>query len=301
MVLINMMNLAVCAAVLRRTRSPTPDPDFAYRRWMRVMGALFTAVGAYRSVFVCKYISQAAWFDSAANSALLIRGFALFAEVSFSGQIALAMLRVNRDLDLVPKGAASGFARLFIGRAPYVLWGAIVLAQVFATGGVITKSELSFAIEETLWSVGFVTALPLAILQYRRASSHEEGSGRLRLIRSFTRINLFWCAVYCLWGVCINLPLVVWPAALEQLRTGMPPIQHGLGAIWKAFFVVHESKAWGDWGLGFLFWHSSYFSLCVWISISMMRAPRALARVPVPPFPGSARPSVDDPHDGREA
>lgn len=274
MVAVNVMNLAWCALILLKTRITTPDPDSAYRRWMRVMGVLFTLVAAYRSVFVCKYSTQAAWFDSVANSSLLIRSFALLAEVSFSGQIALAMMRASRDLALVPRGTT---ARLYIERAPYVLWGSIILAQVFATTGVITKSELSFAIEETLWSVGFTAVLPLAILQYRRVSPLEDGAGRLRLLRSFTRINLFWCVVYCLWGVCINLPLVVWPAAIEQLRTGLPPVQTGLGAVRNAFFVVHATQAWKDWGFGFLFWHSSYFSLCIWISLSMMRAPRALA------------------------
>jgi hypothetical protein len=30
----------------------------------------------------------------------------------------------------------------------------------------------------------------------------------------------------------------------------------------------------GDWGWGFLLWHSAYFSICVWISLYLMQAPR---------------------------
>ena len=93
-------------------------------------------------------------------------------------------------------------------------------------------------------------------------------------IRRFTLLNVLWCAVYGAWSVCLNLP-TVWAAALHQIRTGIPEIRHGLSAVRDALLVVHESKAWGDWGFGFVFWHSSYFSVCVWLSLFLMTAPRA--------------------------
>ena len=59
------------------------------------------------------------------------------------------------------------------------------------------------------------------------------------------------------------------------VTTAVPVTQAGLAAVWDAFFIVNESKEFGDWGFGFLFWHSSYFSICVWLAIFLMRAPRA--------------------------
>jgi hypothetical protein len=270
MVLINAVNLMLCVRVFLRTAGSVDDPDWTYRKWMRIMGVAFTIVGAYRSVFVSRYSTQMAWFDTLANSSLLIRGFALFAEVSFSGQFVLALIHANRELAIEP---ATPIARRFAHRAPYVLWGCIILAQVFATTGVITKSELSFAIEETLWSIGFLTVLPLAVLQLRRTSATRD-SGRSDPIRRFALLTVLWCAVYCTWGICLNLP-TAWGAALHQIRTGIPEIRHGLSAVRDALLVVHESKAWSDWGFGFLFWHSSYFSVCVWLSLFLMSAPRA--------------------------
>jgi hypothetical protein len=79
--------------------------------------------------------------------------------------------------------------------------------------------------------------------------------------------------VYCLWGVAVNVP-TVWREAFTQLQTGVPPVRLGADAFHDAFFVVHASHAWGDWGGGFLFWHSSYFSICVWIALVLMQAPR---------------------------
>ncbi len=270
MVAINAVNVVLCVRLVLRTAGSADDPDWRYRKWMRIMGITFTLVGAYRAVFVSRYATQMAWFDTLANSSLLIRAFALFAEVSFSGQFALALIQANRDLAMEPSAPV---ARLFARRAPHVLWGCIILAQVFATTGVITKSELAFAIEETLWFIGFLTALPLAIAQLRRASAMRD-SARFASIRRFAVLNVLWCAVYCAWSLCLDVP-TVWAAAVRQIRTGVPEIRLGLGAVRDALLVVHESKAWDDWGFGFLFWHSSYFSVCVWLSLFLMTAPRA--------------------------
>jgi hypothetical protein len=276
MVLINALNLIVCARVFMRTRASAGDPDARYRGRMRVMGVIFTLVAAYRSVFVCMYYSRMGWFDSLANGPLLIRLLALFAEVSFAGQFALSMIRVNRDLAMSPAEGGSTLSRFFIQRAPYCLWTCICLAQICATTGVITRSLFALAVEETLWSIGFLSVLPLAFMQWRRASAVQDRSGRFALVRIFTRVNLLWCAVYCTYGVIFALPLSIWPSAVAQMRTGLPPLELGLSAVKGAFKVLHASQAWGDWGFGFLFWHSSYFSICVWISIFMMNAPRRL-------------------------
>src|SRR5262249_2927961 len=102
MVLINAVNLMLCVRVFLRTAGSGDEPDWKYRKWMRIMGVTFTIVGAYRSVFVSRYATQMAWFDTLANSSLLIRGLALFAEVSFSGLFALALIHANRDLSVEP-------------------------------------------------------------------------------------------------------------------------------------------------------------------------------------------------------
>jgi hypothetical protein len=60
------------------------------------------------------------------------------------------------------------------------------------------------------------------------------------------------------------------------MQTGLPAIKTGVSAIGDAFWIVHESKAYSDWGFGFLLWHSAYFSICVWIAIFLMQAPRML-------------------------
>ena len=135
---------------------------------MRFMGLAFILVAMYRSVFVSRYLYQYGWFDTIANSSLIIRSLAWVAELSFAGLIAFAMLRFNKDMRKNNHGNSVLLSQ-YERHAPWALITCIFLAQFFATGGLITKSRLLFAIEETLWGVGFFSVLPLAIIQFSQS------------------------------------------------------------------------------------------------------------------------------------
>ena len=276
MVIINIVNLIVCALVFRKSMFPKDGADSSYRKRMRTMGLIFTIVGVYRAVFVSRYLSQMAWFDSIFNSSLLIRIFAIAAELSFSGLIAFALLQVNKDLPSLENAKSNKFMSFLKTKSPYFLMACIFIAQFFATSGLILKSNTLFAIEETLWSLGFLAILPLAIIQVRHVYSvkDKEAIKSLKMLRQSSVLITAWCVIYCSYGLLYHLPLESWPAAFNQIETGLPAIKTGLSSIVDALTIVNESKAYSDWGFGFLFWHSAYFSVCVWISIFLMRAPR---------------------------
>ncbi len=277
-VMINIVNLMICVLVYRRSLNPKDGSDSAYRKRMRIMGVIFTLVAAYRAIFVSRYISQLAWFDSVANSSLLIRLFAVAAELSFSGLIAFALLRVSYDFLAANAVNAKKLKSFMTTKSPYILMGCIFSAQFFATSGLITKNKTLFAIEETLWTVGFLAVLPLAILQLRRvyAIKDEETVERLQMLRKSTVLIAAWCVFYCCYGLFYHLPFETWAGALDQIETGLPMIKTGASAITDAFMIVNELKEYIDWGFGFLLWHSAYFSICVWISIFLMQAPRIM-------------------------
>jgi len=124
--------------------------------------------------------------------------------------------------------------------------------------------------------MGFLSILPLAIIQVRRiyAIRDENMKKGTQLLRKSTVIIAAWCVIYCCYGLFYHLPLESWAGAIDQIKTGIPEIKTGAKAIMDAFFIVHETKAYSDWGFGFLLWHSAYFSICAWISIFLMQAPR---------------------------
>ena len=276
MVLVNSCNLVLCALLYRRSLNAV-DGHTAYMRAMRLMGLVFALVAVYRAVFVSRYLTQMAWFDTLANSSLIIRSFAVFAELSFSGLVAFAMLRFNRDLSFRPAWRY-GLLESFLRLSPYILILCIFSAQFFATTGLITKSRLAFATEETLWFVGFLAITPLAILQFRHVRKQQRTS-ELSMLRSFAFVNLGWCVIYCTYGAVFHLPFEYWGAAFEQLRTGVPAIKTGWSAVSDALLIINPSVKYGDWGFAFLLWHSAYFSICVWLALFLMRGPRLLQPV----------------------
>ena len=281
MVAVNIINVIVCLTIFRRTtRSAGGFSNITdqYQKHMLIMGLIFTMVGAYRAVFVSRYLYQFAWFDVLANSSLLIRFFAIFAELSFAGLFAYAMLRFSKDL--ASNNHTNPALNFIESRSPYLLFFCIFTAQFFATIATINKNNTLFAIEETLWTAGFLLILPLAFIQLRRALSikAEAEKKRIKMLLTSSKVIFAWCIGYCSYGVFFHLPMDFFSDTANStmaVTTTVPVAQAGLAAVWDAFFIVNESKEFGDWGFGFLFWHSSYFSICVWLAIFLMRAPRA--------------------------
>ena len=148
----------------------------------------------------------------------------------------------------------------------------IFLAQFFAYGGLIFKSRLSFAIEETLWSAGFFAILPLAIMQAKRVWRDKQTAG-LQALRLSATVIALWCVVYCSYGVVFHLPFEYWATAIEQLSSNEPAMKFGWSAVGDALMIVNPTQQYSDWGFGFLFWHTAYFTVCVWIALLLMRAP----------------------------
>lgn len=284
-VFINVINVCICIKFLFCTKYETYGKETRYVNTMRLMGVIFTAVAAYRSVFVSCYFTQMTWFDNLANSPLLIRNFAFFAENSLAGLFALAMLHANKDLGIKVKPNDFWLIKLFTTKSPYFFWSCIFIAQFFAYGGLLTKYDILFAIEESLWSLAFLAISPLAFLQLKKVAEVRirDPKKNWSLLSAFTKINMLWCVVYCSYGVFFHLPLEVWPTAFDQMYSGLPLIKPlNLAAFKDAFFILHESKTWNDWGFGFIFWHSSYFTVTVWIALFLMRAPRILNKREIP-------------------
>ncbi|MHA1200378.1 MAG: hypothetical protein ACTSQF_13730, partial [Candidatus Heimdallarchaeaceae archaeon] len=268
MVAINIVSLIVCVIVFRKSLIPNDGKDAKYRVGMRIMGVIFTVVGAYRAVFVTRYGPQQAWFDSLANSTLLVRSLATLAELSFSGLIALAMLRFNTYVPPKEEALANKFKAFYITKSPFILPICLFLANIFATSSVITKFVLLGAIEETLWSIGFLSILPLAIIQVRRVFliKNKEEKERLRTLKISAIIIAAWCVIYVCYGLIFHLP-GMWEYVIDLFQSGLPAIKTGWSAIVDSFMIVNVSRLAADWSSGFLIWHSAYFSICVWISL----------------------------------
>lgn len=291
LVALNVIQLIICIFLFLRSRKSRNPVDARYLQMMRTMGVVFVAVALYRSVFVSSYLEQLAWFNSVLNSSLLIRCLAIFAELSFAGLIANSLLRMNEEIPALidTRNKLTVFLQT---RTPIILVVCIFIANIFATSATITKIDLLFALEETFWGIGFLSIIPMLIISLRKLSAYRN-TPKGETVRQF-RIALILITVfsigYALFEFGFNLPVVYWPQAIAQLQmpNPEPAFRFGVQAIRDAFLIVHETRdlqAWG--GMGFVVWHTGYFSICVWIVLFLMTGPRSLKAVNAATQPGA--------------
>ncbi|MHA1405897.1 MAG: hypothetical protein ACTSSG_00760 [Candidatus Heimdallarchaeaceae archaeon] len=253
--IINVAGLVYCAFVFFRSLEPRDGKDPKYRKWMRIMGVIVTVVSAYRAILVWKI-------------PYTFRIPNTFAEVAFAGLFAWAMIRFNKYLPATDGARAKKFMS-FLTNTPYFLFGCIVLAQPIDTLGAMSGFALTSVLVETLWGLGFLSVLPLAIVQLFRAFSikDKEEAERLRILRYSAIIIVTWCVVYVMYRWIFTLPYM-WQDAIVEIQTGLPPL--GIDINWMRIRTPESFSFFG------LIWFSSYFSILTWISIFLMQAPRPM-------------------------
>lgn len=278
-VVIGAINLGLGVYLFLQSRKVIDEKNSTYVKRMRIAGIVFLSVAMYRAVFVSRYLTQLAWFDTILNSTLLIRTFAMSAEIAFAYLISRALLQVNKDI--LNERFDNKIKEFFRTKAPHIFFYLLVIAQPFAYGGTINKIRILFAIEETFWGLAFVVVTPLIIMQLKKVFSIKDPQKMIELkqIKYFVIVVAIFCIGYGSYSVFYHLPIEYWPAALEQLQmaTPVPEFRYGFDAIKDAFLIVNLNHVYEDWGgLGFVIWHTGYFTLCGWMSLLFMTAPRKL-------------------------
>lgn len=275
-VIISAVNLLIGLYIFNKSRVSKKGNLASYHRRMRIAGLIFVGVAFYRSIFVSNYLLQLAWFDTILNSTLLIRFFATFAELAFAYLIMSAMLQLNRQIPHT-KEIKNKFQNFLVNKSPVLFFIFLATAQIFAYGGAITKVHLLFAIEETLWGLAFLAITPLSIIQFIRINNCTDYSKKeLGQFKIFALIIMVWCIGYGGYSLFYHLPIEYWPAAINQLQVGNPDpaFRWGFDAVKDTLFVVNDTRDYSTWGgMGFVIWHSGYFTLCGWMSLFFMKGP----------------------------
>ena len=282
LVAISLINLSVGGFIWYKSAKAGVLKD-TYRLRMLILGTIFVLIGSYRTVFVSSYLDQLAWFDTVLNSSLFIRCIATISELSYASIIALTLRQVSIQVPVMngPQASTNKYVGNYEKLAPYIFVSCLFIAQFFATSATITKIHVLFAIEETLWGLAFLAILPLTIILCVRVFSFKEKE-MVKSMFMFRAIMVFlaaFCVGYCIYSLAYHLPVEYWPFAIEQMNMDnpVPAIRHGWQAIVDAFTIVnvtHDYDTWG--GIGFMIWHTGYFSICVWMTLFMMCGPRKL-------------------------
>ena len=87
---------------------------------------------------------------------------------------------------------------------------------------------------------------------------------------------MVFCIGYGSYSLLYHLPIEYWPSAINQLQVENPEpaFRWGFDAIKDTLVTVNVTRDYATWGgIGFVIWHSGYFTLCGWMVLFFMTGP----------------------------
>jgi hypothetical protein len=231
-------------------------------RLQMLLSAGYVLGCAYRSAFPVYDVGRLVLVDSWLSSVVVGRSVATVAELCFAAQWALlmhAIAQANRH-----RGG------LWVARCVLPM---IVVAELCSWHAVLTTSNLGHVFEESLWGLCAATLVISLLLVWPRC----QGSLRPALAAA-SSIGVG----YVIYMFQVDVPMY-WARWLAEVEQGQAPLTlaQGLMDASVRWTVTHR---WADWQAEVV-WMSMYFSVAVWLSISLIHVPGRLTRGEATPTP----------------
>jgi hypothetical protein len=250
---LNLIAWAAAAVWLLR-QHPAGDAAAASRRWQLWLSFGYVLGCGWRCLLPVYDVPRLVLVDSWFSSVLIGRSVASVAELCFAAQWALLLREMSRH-------AGSGFGAA-VSRAVLPL---IVVAECCSWTAVLTTSNLGHVIEESLW--GLCAALLVASLVH---VGPRVSAAQRRMLWLFGTAG----TLYVIYMFGVDVPMY-WQRWLADEALGREYLSLLQGAIdVSSRWVV--SHRWDDWKSEVV-WMSLYFSVAVWLSISLVRITPAAA------------------------
>jgi hypothetical protein len=244
---LNIAAWTLSAVMLSRRRQGMSEDSYVACRRQVVLAAVYVFGCAFRSVLPVFDIPRLCLFDTWLSSAFVGRSVATLAELCFVAQWALLL----RDAALLTKSR-------FLKVVSHLILPLIAVAEVCSWYSVLTTSNVGHIIEESLWGLSAtLVAISLAAFEPRCPKSW-----RPALIAAVTLGS-----AYAAYMFLVDVPMY-WSRWMADLASGRSylTIAQGAADMFERRVVSHR---WEDWR-GEMLWMSLYFSVAVWISISLI-------------------------------
>jgi hypothetical protein len=257
----NVLVWGFSSAAFMRMKERSPGHYSA--RWPHVvLSAIYVAGCAFRSWLPRADVQRIVLYDSFLSSVLVGRSVATIAELAFVAQWALMLRELgNAEEDR------------FVLKVSQIVVPVIVVAETCSWYAVLTTSYLGNALEQSLWTfTAGLMAVALFVL-WRRA----QGAQRL-----FLGGAIVVCAGFVAFMCSVDVPMYLarWRADELSGRTYFSLTQ-GLQDVSQRWVVTHSYQDWRE----EIAWMTLYFSLAVWVSLSLVHAPRHPKLVMAAPKP----------------
>jgi hypothetical protein len=246
----NVTAWGLSAFALRHGKTSLPAHLYQARRLQLLLSAGYVAGCAFRCAFPVFDVPRLCLTDSWLSSVLVGRSVATCAELCFVAQWAVLLREAAR-------ATGSILARV----ASRTVLPLIIVAETCSWYSVLTTANIGHVAEESLWGISATLLLAgIAVTRSRCASNRRP-------------LLLLWCAAaaaYVAFLFLVDVPMywLRWVAD-QDLGRHYLSIAQGIHDV-----AVHRvvSHRWIDWRHE-VPWMSLYFSVAVWLSITLIHAP----------------------------
>lgn len=252
--LVGLLNLGLWWAAARALRRDKTPETYALRRAQLALSAVYVAVTAFRGFLPRADVQRICLVDSYLSSILVGRTLATFAELCFALQWALFVRALGDD---------SGDR--YVRAVSRVLVPLIVGAEISSWYAVLTTNFLGNALEQSTWTLCGALIASTYLRTWPQADPE---------LRRFLLTTAAVIACFLTFMCSVDIPLYVTRWRADQAAgLAYMPWQEGLRDAAERWIVTHD---WDDWRAEAA-WMGLYFSVGVWTSLGLTRAPQ-LAR-----------------------
>ena len=247
---LNVLAWSASALVLKRRHPAMSVERFSARRLQLLLSAGYVFGCAFRCAFPVYDVPRLCLFNSWLSSVVVGRSVATIAELCFVGQWALMLHETSRET-----GSVTGKI------AALALVPLIAVAEACSWYSVLTTSNLGHVAEESIW--GLTAALMVAGLLTVWPRS---AAPRRPLLVGCCAAGI----AYVGFMVMVDVPMY-WSRWVADEASGRHylSIAQGLQDVAGRWVVSHRREDWKS----EMAWMSIYFSVAVWISLSLIHAP----------------------------
>jgi hypothetical protein len=237
--------------IFMRTKDRSPG-HFAKRFPHVLLSAGYVLGCAFRGLLPRADVQRIVLYDSWLSSVFVGRTVATIAELCFVAQWALLLHELGSEHE-----------DKVVTKISQVVVPLIVIAETSSWYAVITTSYLGNAIEQSLWTFTATLMVFALLVLLRRA----EGGAH----RTFLAGACFVCVGFVAFMCTVDVPMYLsrWQADELSGRAYFTLVE-GLRDVSSRWVVTHSYQDWRE----EIAWMTLYFSVAVWIRLSLVHAPR---------------------------
>ena len=246
----NLLAWCLSAVALNGRRALMPAGAFRVRRWQLVLSAVYVVGCGFRSFFPVYDVPRIVLFNHWVSSVAVGRSVATLAELCFVAQLAVLLNEISRA------------ARSTVGVATsWAIVPMIMIAETFSWYSVLTTANIGHVVEESLWGLAVALLVASVASMYPRCMANRRP------------LLIGWCmagVAYVAYMYTVDVPMY-WARWIADEAVGRHymSVAQGFLDVSTRWVVAHSWTAWKT----EVIWMSLYFSVAVWLSISLIHAP----------------------------